>query len=123
MIDPEIKNIIENLQPFNPENIKIDDFRAMMDAISIEMSGEKEKIKDVNDLKINNVNARFYNDNDSDGIIVYLHGGGFVFGSIESYDSICRYIAKSSRLKVLSVGYRLAPENKFPTALDDAFNV
>ncbi len=52
--------------------------------------------------------------------LVYLHGGGFVLGDIESFDSICRRIADASRCRVLSVNYRLAPEHKFPTAHDDA---
>ncbi|SMD30962.1 alpha/beta hydrolase [Picrophilus oshimae] len=121
MIDPEIKEIIENTRPLNPADIKIDEFRALMDNLAIEMSREKIKVREVIDIKINNIKSRLYNDSDSDGIIIYMHGGGFVFGSIESYDNICRYIAKCSGLKVLSVDYRLAPENKFPAALDDSF--
>ena len=50
---------------------------------------------------------------------VYLHGGGWVTGSIESHDSICLRIASGSALRVLSVEYRLAPDHPFPAAIDD----
>jgi acetyl esterase len=53
--------------------------------------------------------------------IVFFHGGGFVIGSIEVYDAICRILANESGVRVVSVDYRLAPEHPFPAAVDDAF--
>lgn len=53
-------------------------------------------------------------------LIVYFHGGGFVCCDIDTHDSICSWLAKSSSGRVLSVGYRLAPETPFPGQLDDA---
>jgi acetyl esterase len=52
-------------------------------------------------------------------LIVFFHGGGFVCGDIDTHDSICSWIAKSARGRVLSVGYRLAPEAPFPAQLED----
>jgi acetyl esterase len=52
--------------------------------------------------------------------LVFLHGGGFVLGSIESHDGLCRGLASRARVMVISVDYRLAPENPFPAAVDDA---
>src|SRR5262245_26037437 len=49
--------------------------------------------------------------------IVFYHGGGFVVGDLESYDSVCRALANESGCRVLSVDYRLAPEHKFPAAV------
>jgi acetyl esterase len=57
-------------------------------------------------------------DAESPGIL-YLHGGGLVAGSIDSHDSIARALAHFSRCRVLSLGYRLAPEHPFPAALED----
>jgi acetyl esterase/lipase len=52
-------------------------------------------------------------------LLVFYHGGGFVIGSIGSHDSLCRFIAKHAGVRVLSVGYRLAPEHPFPAAVED----
>jgi acetyl esterase len=52
--------------------------------------------------------------------LIYFHGGGGVFGSIASHDSLCRVLANASTCRVVSVGYRLAPEHKFPAAVEDA---
>ncbi len=52
--------------------------------------------------------------------LLFFHGGGFIVGDVASYDSACRRLAAHSRLRVLSVDYRLAPEHAFPAAHDDA---
>jgi len=52
-------------------------------------------------------------------VLVYFHGGGWVLGSIDSHDSVARNLARSADCLVLSVGYRLAPEHRFPAAVDD----
>ncbi|HJV69094.1 MAG TPA: alpha/beta hydrolase [Ideonella sp.] len=54
-------------------------------------------------------------------VLLYLHGGGFVIGGIETHDSLCRQLALRSGGAVVSLDYRLAPEHRFPTAVDDAF--
>ncbi len=53
--------------------------------------------------------------------LLYFHGGGFVIGSIETHDRLCRRLAALSDCFVLSVDYRRAPEHRFPAAADDAF--
>jgi acetyl esterase len=52
--------------------------------------------------------------------IVYLHGGGWVTGSIATHDGLCRRLAVIAGCRVVSVGYRLAPEHPYPAAADDA---
>jgi acetyl esterase len=52
--------------------------------------------------------------------LIFFHGGGLVAGSIDTHDSICRRLANASGIIVLSVGYRLAPEARFPSGLSDA---
>lgn len=52
--------------------------------------------------------------------VVFFHGGGFVLGSLDSHNDLCRIIADRARAVVLSVDYRLAPEHPFPTATEDA---
>src|SRR4051812_37719208 len=69
------------------------------------------------------IRARSYRPTDGDGLglVVYFHGGGWLLGSHESHDTICRSLANASGAVVLNVDYRLAPEARFPTAVDDAW--
>lgn len=53
--------------------------------------------------------------------LVYYHGGGWVLGTLDSVDDICRHLAARAGCLVVSVGYRLAPEHPFPAAVDDAY--
>jgi acetyl esterase len=54
-------------------------------------------------------------------VLVWLHGGGHVVGSLQSYDAICRQLALEADCIVVSVDYRLAPEHKFPAGVEDCF--
>jgi acetyl esterase len=54
-------------------------------------------------------------------VLVWLHGGGHVVGSLDSYDALCRSLALQADCIVVSVDYRLAPEHKFPAGVDDSF--
>ena len=53
-------------------------------------------------------------------VIVHFHGGGWVVGSLDTHDPFCRYLSDLSRAVIISVDYRLAPEHKFPAAIEDA---
>lgn len=57
------------------------------------------------------------------GVLVYMHGGAFFSGSLETHDVICRSLANASGYQVVSVGYRLAPEHAYPAGLDDCYAV
>lgn len=68
------------------------------------------------------VPARLYRpDGGSDALptLVYLHGGGWALGSLETHDNLCRFLAARGPLLVISVGYRLAPEHKAPAQQED----
>jgi acetyl esterase len=53
--------------------------------------------------------------------LVFFHGGGGVFGDIETHDGLCRMLCAESGCAVISVGYRQAPEHKFPAAVEDSY--
>jgi acetyl esterase/lipase len=56
----------------------------------------------------------------SDRAILYLHGGGYVLGSIHSHRDMCERLSRAAQARVLALDYRLAPEHPFPAAVDDA---
>lgn len=55
-------------------------------------------------------------------VLLYLHGGGFTIGSVQTHDILCRQLARLSGCAVVSLDYRLAPEHRFPTAIHDAWD-
>jgi acetyl esterase len=67
--------------------------------------------------------VRIYRPREGDGlpVVVFYHGGGWVIGDLESHDHACRVIAAKADCVVVAVDYRLAPEHKFPAAVDDAW--
>ena len=81
-------------------------------------------IAEVSDGAVDGVPVRIYRSHGPQtGLVVYFHGGGFVLGSIGLMDNVARELANSSGAIVISVGYRLAPENPFPAGLDDCESV
>jgi acetyl esterase len=91
---------------------------------------EPPELKSVAPLKIpspaGSIPARVYTPRklrQLDGLapcLVFFHGGGWVIGDLDSHDVVCRKLADEGQLIVISVDYRLAPEHKFPAAVDDA---
>jgi len=55
-------------------------------------------------------------------VLVYFHGGGFTIGSVQTHDHLCRRLSHQAHCAVVSVDYRLAPEHRFPTAFEDAWD-
>ena len=54
-------------------------------------------------------------------LMVFFHGGGMVYGDLDSHDAVCRFLAEQAGVRVLAVDYRLAPEHVFPAGVDDAW--
>ena len=90
-----------------------------------ELKGPPEPVDTVRDLSIDgpggDLRLRLYHPGveTAPPLVVYLHGGGFVIGDLETQDGLCRAIANRAGCALLSVDYRLAPEHPFPAALDD----
>ncbi len=82
------------------------------------------RVRSVEDLTLaGSIPARAYRP-EADGTtatIVYLHGGGFVIGDLDTHEGICRLLCRDTGAVVVSVDYRLAPEHPFPAAVDDAW--
>jgi acetyl esterase len=88
----------------------------------------KEPVGAVEDVDAGGVRSRLYRpadtgEHDVPGVLVYLHGGGFVFGDLDTHDGQSRRLANRTGLAVLAVDYRRPPEHRFPAAADDASTV
>ena len=81
-----------------------------------------EEVFEIRDVSAGGVPSRLYRPNADKnlGLLVFYHGGGWVIGGLDSHDSVCRSLANRMGHAVLSVDYRLAPENPFPAAVEDA---
>ena len=80
----------------------------------------REDVAEVRDLDADGVPVRLYRPNGGrPGVVVHLHGGGFVFHDVDVHDGGCRRLANRTGLAVLSVDYRRPPEHRFPAAPDD----
>jgi acetyl esterase len=83
-----------------------------------------EDVASVEDATAGSVPVRIYRPEAAGaGALVWFHGGGWVVGSIDTHDGICRQLANRAGCTIVSAGYRLAPEHRFPAAVEDAWEV
>jgi acetyl esterase/lipase len=100
--------------------------RANAEAAAAAIFGPVEELPHVADVRLAGVPCRVYRPVAGEAelpVTVYLHGGGWVIGSLDTHDGIGRALARRAGCEVVSVGYRLAPEHRFPAAVDDAWAV
>lgn len=120
MLDPDIATLMGEPQPMPPlDAATVEVMRVDMAAIGGTLPGAD--LAEVRDLDANGVPVRLYRPTDAAPLplLVFLHGGGWLFGDLQTHDAMHRILAKRSGCAVLAVGYRLAPEHPFPAAFDD----
>ncbi|MEH6994069.1 alpha/beta hydrolase [Neobacillus drentensis] len=128
-VHPEIKKILDFI-PHSESKPKIipEEHRKMFDAPVLPVE-QRVQVYSVEDRTIPTAEAdipvRIYTHEEADSypLLMYFHGGAFMSGNLESHDEVVRPICKESGYKVISVGYRLAPEHPYPAALVDCYNV
>ncbi|MCL4335245.1 MAG: alpha/beta hydrolase fold domain-containing protein, partial [Candidatus Thermoplasmatota archaeon] len=119
-LNPDVTRLLKMFESNQPPDIWKTDIREFRKrAEQSPLPKKVEKVEDVKDMEFEHhgikIPVRLYTpENAGKGMIIYYHGGGLVFGNINTHDDICRMAANRSRTRVLSVDYRLAPENKFP---------
>ena len=127
-LDPEIQLILrlQRLEGPAAESVSITRGRRIIDSSS-RLAGGKQPIGAVTDRTIDGPGGplalRFYTPRGLSGrspALVFLHGGGWIYGSLETHDATCRFLAEEAQVRVIAVDYRLAPEAPFPAAVDDA---
>ena len=124
-IHPQVRAVLERRGNSGmPESASMDDMRRLFFDTWREAGPEVFKVEDRRiPGPAGEIPVRIYTPSE-DGpfpVLLEFHGGGWVFGGIESYDGNCRRLCRGADCVVVNVGYRLAPENKFPAAVDDAY--
>lgn len=93
-------------------------------ARALAAASAREAVDHVVDVDADGVPTRFYRPVDAPtGLVLHLHGGGFVFNDVDTHDASVRRLANRSGLAVLSIDYRRPPEHRFPAAPDDVSTV
>lgn len=96
--------------------------RRRLDEDAPVLFGDAESVSSVEDDDADGVPVRVYRPMEGEApALVWFHGGGWVLGSLDSYDRLCRALSARSDCAVVSVAYRLAPEHPYPAAVEDAW--
>jgi acetyl esterase len=129
-LDPQIQLILKALEASGPSNwatlgeVKA---RAEVKRVALVNASPHPTVARVTDLQIPGpegaMAARRYDPRTATSgpqpALVFFHGGGFVFGDLDTHDELCRYLSTHADVTVIAVDYRLAPEAPFPAAVDD----
>lgn len=125
MIDPVLQQLIEGMAASGfalPDPLEA---RAMRAAMDNPFPMPPVEIAEVRDVKVDGaagpIAARLYHPKPGETlpVAVLFHGGGWVFGTLDTHDGLARVLARDAGCAVLSVAYRLAPEHPFPAPIDD----
>jgi acetyl esterase len=129
-VRPDVQNVLSMLggQP-GPQMHEMDPAgaREMMRMMGALTEAPRPELPEIKDLTIPSphghaIPARLYRHTlaaDPAPVLIFYHGGGWVIGDLDVYDSLCAEIARSLGITVLSIDYRLAPEHRFPAATED----
>lgn len=122
-LDPEVAALLQRQQHLPPRSsLDVAATREMMRR-SAALAGDPPSLPGIEDVLLpGDVKARQYWPvvDDSLPVTVYFHGGRFFSGDLESHDTVCRLLAVAAGYRVIAVDYRLAPEHRFPAAVEDA---
>ncbi|WTO33010.1 alpha/beta hydrolase [Streptomyces achromogenes] len=131
-LDPQIETLLKEVAPGGrpaPETLTVAENRAFGRAFGA-LAGAPVPVSDVRDTTVpaigRDIPVRIYRpftepDAGPLPVTLFFHGGGWVFGDLDTQDNIARIMASRSGTIVVSVDYRLAPEHRFPAAVDDAY--
>jgi len=128
-LHPEMQLILKLMALSGPpaESLPISKGRTAIETSSRASAG-RQPIGAVTDRSIDgprgSMALRFYTPHGIAGqspALLFIHGGGWIYGSLDSHDATCRVLAEQAQVRVISVDYRLAPENPFPSATEECW--
>jgi acetyl esterase len=129
MVHPSLEpyvNAVRAEPATHPSLLSADERRATYRETALAVRGEPEAVDSIRDVALElegrTLPARLYIPFQDEGkaLVVYFHGGGFVVGDLDTHDGLCRLLSSDTRMRFLSVDYRLAPEHPFPCGINDA---
>lgn len=129
-LDPQVRALLDRIEqsgapPYH--TLPAVEARQMYDEASLQLRGSPPQPYRVDPLAIpgpaSTLNSLLYRPSAELGLpaLIYFHGGGYTIGSLQSHDCVCRALCVETGCIVISVDYRLAPEHKYPAALEDAW--
>jgi acetyl esterase len=126
-LDPQLAALLKTTANQPPPG-GLNSLRATLEANAVALPGRKVDVTNVRNIELQGpngpVNARLYKPRGTSTppLTVFYHGGGFVAGSLDTHDGVCREMAAHAKTAVLSVDYHLAPEYPFPAGIEDAYH-
>lgn len=122
MVSEGMKRVIDLLKQQNKQNTqkRVEDERKGMEQMIVKEKYPEDVIFE--EIMVNNIPSLWINTPESvkDRVILYLHGGGYVIGSINTHKGLGYRISRASKSRILLIDYRLAPEHPYPAALEDS---
>ena len=121
-LHPQTAALLAAMEQFNAPALETQEPVAARAGMELMTAPSAVQLHEIRDVDADGVPARLYRPNDRKdlGLLVFYHGGGWVLGSLNTHDDVCRKLAQAMGHAVLSVDYRLAPEFAFPEPLNDS---
>ncbi len=128
MVHPAFESILRQAREnpdAPPSSVTVDERRQAFRDEALAMQGELAPMASVEDREIvlegRTLQARLYvpADEEKQALVIYFHGGSFVIGDLTTHEWLCRRLALDTRMRLLAIDYRLAPEHPFPAGLND----
>ena len=128
-LDPQARMLLDQMQSMGTpplHTMSVPEARQLMESMNV-LIGAGEEVEHVEDREVPGpagpIPARLYRPAGHGPLplLVYFHGGGWVLGGLASHDTVCRSLANGAGCAVLAIDYRLAPEHRFPAAVDDCY--
>jgi acetyl esterase len=127
VLHPEIQAVLDQMNADTgppAHEVPVAEARAAHAAETAWLCGPGEPVADVRDAIVpgpgGGIHVRLFFPDAPDGVIAYLHGGGWIMGTLDSYTAPLTALANAAGAVVAAVDYRLAPEHRFPAAVDDS---
>jgi len=129
-LDEEVRKLLKQFEAEgipSASTLPVPEARKLNNTMARRLSGPPVRVAMIQDLMVptpeGKILVRVYRPNADSNLpaLVFLHGGGWVIGDLDCYDWLCRSITVATGCVLFSVDYRLAPEHKFPTAVEDSY--